>query len=34
MIMIKWETYLESITRWKRELQIIAFFQINALQVM
>ena len=28
--MMKWETYLESIPKWKRELQINAFLQINA----
>ena len=27
--MVKWETYLESMPRWKRELQINAFFQIK-----
>ena len=29
--MMKWETYLESIPRWKRELQINAFLQISGL---
>ena len=34
-MMMNWETYLESIaSRWKRELQINAFLQINGLQVV
>ena len=32
--MMKWETYLESLLKWKRELQINTFLQINDLQVM
>ena len=31
-MMMKCEAYLKSIARWKRELQINAFLQINGLQ--